>query len=414
MTKKERIILFLLATLNFTHILDFMIMMPLGNYLMPFFKISPQQFSMLVASYTIAASISGFGAAFFIDGFDRKKALLIAFTGFLVATMACGFATTYLVLLIARLVAGLFGGLIGAQVISIISDLFVYERRGRAMGAVMSAFAIASTIGIPVALYISNLFSWHAPFIGIASLGFLLMPFLVIYMPAINTHVVPGQRAKLNLVGFKAVFSDKTHVLALLFTGFIMFGHFIIVPFINPFLEFNLGYSKTMTPLIYLVGGIAAFFSANWLGRISDRVGKMKIFKICLFLSLPLVLIITNLIPIPYWIVLVLFGAWFTTATGRSVTSQAMVSNVADTRYRGSFQNFNSSLQQAGTGLASLLAGFVVIEEVDGKIGNYAGLGMISIVALLISFLLAQRIFGDEKKKTVAEKTDEYVPVTNE
>lgn len=398
MTKKERIIIFILATLNFTHILDFMIMMPLGNYLMPFFKITPQQFSLLVASYTLAASISGFAAAFFIDGFDRKKVLLTAYTGFLLSTMACGFAPTYSFLLVTRLVAGLFGGLIGAQVISIISDLFAYERRGRAMGAVMSAFAIASTIGIPLALYVSNIFTWHAPFIGIASLGFLLIPFIIIYMPAINSHLVPGEKARINLIGFKAVFSDRQHIRALLFTGFIMFGHFVIVPFINPFLEFNLGYSKTMTPLIYLVGGIAAFFSANYLGRISDRVGKIKIFRICLFLSLPMILIITNLVPMPYWIVLILFGAWFTTSTGRSVTSQAMVSNVADIHYRGSFQNFNSSLQQAGSGLASLLAGFVVIEKGNGKIGNYAVLGIISVTALLVSLWLAQSIFSDSKK----------------
>ena len=406
MSKKEKIIIFLLATLNFTHILDFMIMMPLGNYLMPFFKISPQQFSMLVACYTIAASISGFFAAFFIDGFDRKKVLLLAFSGFLVATMACGFAPTYSFLLIARLVAGLFGGLIGAQVISIVSDLFVYERRGRAMGAVMSAFAIASTIGIPLALYVSNLISWHAPFIGIASLGLILIPFIIKYMPAMNTHLVPGQKATLNLQGFNAVFSDSKHIKALLFTAFVMFGHFIIVPFINPFLEFNLGYSKSMTPMIYLVGGIAAFFSANWLGRISDRVGKMKIFRICLFLSLPMVLLITNLTPIPYWIVLVLFAAWFTVATGRGVTSQALVSNVPDLQSRGSFQNFNSSMQQAGTGLASLLAGFVVVEQQGGKIGNYASLGIISIVALLISLWLAQSIFSDEKKASKVEQVN--------
>jgi predicted MFS family arabinose efflux permease len=410
MTKKERIIIFLLATLNFTHILDFMIMMPLGNYLMPYFKISPQQFSMLVASYTIAASISGFCAAFFIDGYDRKKVLLFAFSGFLLATMACGFAPTYSFLLIARLVAGLFGGLIGAQVISIVSDLFVYERRGRAMGAVMSAFAIASTVGIPLALYVSNLISWHAPFIGIASLGLMLIPFIVIYMPAMNTHLVPGQKAGLNLDGIKAVLSDSKHIRALLFTAFVMFGHFIIVPFINPFLEFNLGYSKTITPLIYLVGGIAAFFSANWLGRISDRVGKMKIFRICLFLSLPMVLLITNLTHIPYWIVLVLFAAWFTVATGRGVTSQALVSNVAELKNRGSFQNFNSSMQQAGTGLASLLAGFVVVEREGGKIGNYAGLGIISIVALLISLWLAQSIFSDEKKRVSDVQEVQIVP----
>lgn len=396
MTKQERIIIFLLATLNFTHILDFMIMMPLGNYLMPFFKINPQQFSMLVASYTIAASISGFCAAFIIDGFDRKKVLLIAYASFLVATMACGFSPSYEVLLIARLVAGLFGGLIGAQVISIIADLFVYERRGRAMGAVMSAFAIASTIGIPLALYLSNLISWHAPFIGIAFLGVILIPFMLRYLPAMSGHLVPGQKARLNLQGFRAVFSNSRQVKALLFTAFIMFGHFTVVPFINPFLEFNLGYSKTMTPLIYLVGGITAFFASNILGRISDKTGKMKIFSICLWLSLPMVIAITNLVTIPYWIVLALFGAWFAVSTGRGVTSQAMVSNIADAKYRGSFQNFNSSAQQAGTGLASLLAGFVVYEGAGGKIGNYAWLGVISAVSLLIALILAKNIFKEQ------------------
>ena len=395
MTKKERIILFLLATLNFTHILDFMIMMPLGNYLMPFFNISPKQFSFLVASYTIAASVSGFAAAFFIDSFDRKKTLIVAFTGFLVATMACGFAPSFSFLMVSRLVAGVFGGLIGAQVISIISDLFTYERRGRAMGAVMSAFAIASTIGIPVALYLSNLFSWHAPFIAIASLGFFLIPFLIHYLPPVNGHIDEGKSPSINIAGLRQVFSRKDHIKALVFTGFIMFGHFVIVPFINPFLEFNLGYSKTMTPLIYLVGGIAAFFSANLLGRVSDKVGKMKVFRICLFLSLPMVLLITNLVTIEYWIVLVLFAAWFTVSTGRSVTSQAMVSNVADPAYRGSFQNFNSSFQQAGTGLASLVAGFVVNENPNGSIGNYAGLGIISVGALLIALFIAKLIFSE-------------------
>ncbi len=401
MTKKERIIIFLLATLNFTHILDFMIMMPLGNYLMPYFKISPQQFSLLVASYTIAASLSGFIAAFFIDSFDRKKVLIVAYSGFLIATMSCGFAPSYHLLLIARLIAGIFGGLIGAQVISIISDLFAYERRGRAMGAVMSAFAIASVIGIPLALYLSNLISWHAPFILIASLGLILIPFLLKFLPDVSGHLVPGQKPSINTDGLKQVLSQKRQVLALLFTGFIMFGHFLVVPFINPYLEFNLGYSKTITPLIYLVGGIAAFFSSNILGRVSDKIGKLKVFRVCLLVSLPLVIMLTNLVTIPYWIVLFLFGCWFTVSTGRGVTSQALVSNIADTKFRGSFQNFNSSLQQAGTGIASLVAGFVVVENEGGKIGHYSRLGYLSVIALLVALILGQYLFG--KKSTSVE-----------
>jgi predicted MFS family arabinose efflux permease len=165
MSKKERIILFLLASLNFTHILDFMIMMPLGNYLMPYFDISAKQFSFLVGSYPITAFASSFAAAFFVDKFDRKKVLLFAYVGFLIGTFACGIAPSYTLLLSARILTGLFGGLIGAQVMSIVADIFGYERRGAATGAVMSSFAIASTIGVPFALYLSNLFSWHAPFL---------------------------------------------------------------------------------------------------------------------------------------------------------------------------------------------------------------------------------------------------------
>ncbi len=394
MSKNERIILFLLAALNFTNILDFMIMMPLGNYLMPYFNITPQQFSLLVASYTLSASISGFCAAFFVDGFDRKKVLLFAYTGFLVATFACGFAPTYIFLLLARVVAGLFGGLIGAQVISIVSDLFTYERRGRAMGAIMSSFAVASTVGIPLALYLANLISWHAPFIFIAGFGLLLIPFLIKFIPAMNQHLATvKQKPKINTDSFFAVFKDKHQYQALIFSGMMMFAHFIIIPFINPYMEFNLGYSKKLTPLIYLVGGIAAFVSANYLGRLSDKIGKLKIFTICLLFSLPMMFLITNLFTIPYWIVLVLFGLWFTVATGRGVTAQAMVSNVVKPEHRGSFQSFNSSMQQLGSGLAALVSGFIITKNADESIANYPWLGYIGIIAMIITLFIARKNF---------------------
>ena len=191
MTRKERTILFLLACLNFTHILDFMIMMPLGNYLIPYFKITAMHFSILVASYSISAFISGLAIAMIIDKFDRKRSIVIAYVGFLLGTLACGFAPTYGLLLAARILAGLFGGIIGAQVFSIVADLFVYERRGRAMGAVMSAFAVASILGVPISLYLTNLFkfNWHVPFILIGSLGILLVPLIIRFVPAMIGHI---------------------------------------------------------------------------------------------------------------------------------------------------------------------------------------------------------------------------------
>lgn len=378
-------------------------MMPLGNYLMPYFKISPQQFSFLVASYTFSASASGFAAIFFADGFDRKKLLITAYSGFLLATLACGLAPGYTFLLLARIIAGLFGGLIGAQVISIIADLFQYERRGRAMGAVMSAFAVASTVGIPLGLYLANLISWHAPFIFIATTGALLIPFLIYYLPPMNTHLAAGSRQKISYDGFLGVLKDRTQYTALIFSCLIMFAHFVIIPFINPYMEFNLGYSKKLTPLIYLVGGIAAFFASTYLGRLSDKTGKLKIFTVCLLISLPLMLGITNLVTIPYWIVLVLFGMWFTVATGRGVTSQAMISSVVKPQYRGSFQSFNSSVQQLGSGIAALTAGFVITKNENGTIAHYSVLGIIGVAAMLITLFIAKNIFKHTDKKPAAK-----------
>jgi MFS transporter, DHA1 family, inner membrane transport protein len=403
MTKQEKAILVLLAILNFTHILDFMIMMPLGNYLMPFFKITPKQFSFLVASYTFAASVSGFAAVFFVDSFDRKKLLIAAYSGFLLATLACGLAPTYMFLLLARIVAGLFGGLIGAQVISIISDIFSYERRGGAMGAVMAAFAVASTLGIPLGLYLANAISWHAPFIFIACMGAVLAPFLLHYLPAMNAHLHTGDKKKISFDGFLGVLKDKQQYSALVFSCLIMFAHFVIIPFINPYMEFNLGYSKKQTPLIYLVGGIAAFFASTLLGKLSDKMGKLKIFTICLIISLPIMLGITNLIALPYAIVLTLFGLWFAVATGRGVTSQAMISTVVKSEHRGSFQSFNSSVQQLGTGIAALVAGMVVTKNKNESINNYAILGIIAVVAMIITLVIARNIFKDTDKRIAAK-----------
>src|SRR5215813_8674006 len=191
MTRKERIIVLLLAGLNFTHILDFMIMMPLGNYLMEDLHITPMQFSLLVAIYSIAAFFSGLAVAMFIDRFDRKKPLFLAYIGFLIGTIACGFAHSYALLLTARIVAGLFGGIIGAQVFAIVADMFSYERRGRAMGIVMGGFAAASILGVPISLYLTNLFkhNWHLPFLFIGAVAILLIPLVFRIIPHMTAHI---------------------------------------------------------------------------------------------------------------------------------------------------------------------------------------------------------------------------------
>jgi DHA1 family inner membrane transport protein len=403
MSKKERLIIVLLASINFTHILDFMIMMPLGNYLMPYFKISPQQFTFLVGAYTLTAGISGFTAAFFVNQFDRKKVLLFGYIGFLLGTIACGIAPEYELLLAARILAGMFGGLIAAQVLSIVADLIPYERRGAAMGAIMSAFAVASTFGVPFSLYLANIISWHAPFILVGVLGFVIVPLVWKYLPAMSGHIAERSEDRNKFEALQVVAQNPTQRLALLFSFLMMMGHFLIIPFINPYMEFNNGYSKVVTPMIYLVGGISSFFAANILGKLADKYGKFQVFSASVLTSLAFVWIITNLPPVHVALMLTLFAIWFVLATGRGVAAQAMISNVVNPQHRGSFMSFNSSVQQLGTASASFISGIIVVQGQGGKILRYEWLGYLSIIVLVICFFLARRLFRKMQNTPVSQ-----------
>ncbi len=392
MDRKEKILLFLLASINFTHILDFMIIMPLGNYLMPYFHVSTQQFSLIVSAYSYAAFATGIVAAFVIDNFDRKKSLLFGYSGFIIGTALCGFAPSYQFLIGARILAGLFGGLIGAQVLSIVADTFSYEKRGRAMGYLMAAFSLASVIGVPLSLYIANIFSWHAPFLMVAGLGVVLIPLTFKFIPPVRGHIDNASERKAS-AALKIIFSRKSTLAALALSASLFFGHFLIVPFINPYMEFNVGFTKNEIPLTYAVGGVATLFSAPFFGKMADRIGKMKVFVFCSLLTLPFVYFITNMPAIPFYYVLIVTGAWFVSANGRSIAAQAMISNVIESRYRGSFMSINSSFQQLFVGSASFIAGFIVTNDsVTKKIFHYHWVGYLSIAALSLSILMGLRL----------------------
>jgi predicted MFS family arabinose efflux permease len=397
MNRKERILLLLLASINFTHILDFMIIMPLGNYLMPYFHISTQQFSLIVSAYSYAAFTSGIIAAFVIDNFDRKKSLLFGYSGFVIGTLLCGLAPDYKFLIAARILAGLFGGLIGAQVLSIVADTFTYERRGRAMGYLMAAFSVASVLGVPLSLYAANLISWHAPFIMVAIMGFLLIPFIIKFIEPMKGHIAENTARK-PTEAFVIIFSRKNALLALALSALVVFGHFLIVPFINPFMEFNVEFTKNQIPLTYVVGGIATLFSAPFFGKLADKIGKIKVFTICSLLSLPFIYFITNMPVISFYYVLIATGIWFVVANGRMIATQAMVSNVIESQYRGSFMSVNSSLQQLFVGSASFMAGLIVTNDaVSKKIFHYNWVGYLSIAVLAFCIYLGYAL----KNKTI-------------
>jgi MFS transporter, DHA1 family, inner membrane transport protein len=410
MTKKERIILFLLAGLNFTHILDFMIMMPLGNYLMPYFNISAKQFSFLVSAYSISAAVSGFIAAFIVDHFDRKKILVWCYIGFLLGTVACGLAPTYTLLFLARILAGIFGGIIGAQVFSIIADIFSYERRGIAMGSVMSAFAVASILGVPFSLYLTNIFhdDWHLPFLFVGGLGIILVPLMIKFIPPMSGHIKGAEEKTTPMELLRTILRTPAQWSALIFSCLLMMGHFLIIPFINPYLEFNKGFSRDLTPMIYLVGGSASLVAAIYLGKIADKKGKLPVFSISVFLSLFMVLIITKMPNVPFSVVLLFFAVWFVFATGRAVTAQAMISEVVKPEQRGSFMSFNGCVQQLGTSIASVAAGLIVVKDSTGKLLRYEWLGFLSILVLIGSLILGRMVFKN------IDKTEEEIKLESE
>lgn len=393
MNWKERFLLIILAVINFTTILDFMIMMPLGSFLMPHFAISPMYFSMIVAAYPLTAFFSGLFAAFHVDRYDRKKILLYAYGGFLAGTLCCGIAPSALLLMAARVVTGVFGGLIGAQILSIIADVFPYEKRGRAMSAVFIAFAAASVAGVPFSLYLAGIFSWHAPFLFIGVLGWLLVPLMIRFLPAVRQHLGDNPEAPLSVREVIAgILGNRTQLNALLLSGMLIFGHFMLIPFINPYMEFNKGLPRSQTPLIYMTGGASALIASFVIGRITDLYGKYKVFLAAVVCSIFPILIITNMPQMPLYAMLSVFGLWFAASTARSIPAQAMISTVVEPSARGRFMSFNSSVQQLSTGLASILSGVIVDKAPDGRILHYDKVGFLSAAIVASTIILGKRL----------------------
>ncbi len=410
MNSKERLLLFVLAAVNFTHIMDFMIMMPLGPQLMKLFQITPQQFGFAVSAYSITAGISGFISAFFVDRFDRKKLLLFAYIGFVIGTFSCAFAPTYLLLVAARVLAGMFGGMIGAQVLSIVSDTFGYERRARAMGILMTAFSLASVAGVPSGLWLAARYSWHMPFLAIGFLGVVVVLGILFLVPPINKHLLEARPKGNPLHVLTDIFNTPNQMRALTLSIVLMMGHFSIIPFIAPSLVGNAGYHQDQIFLIYLVGGALTIFTSPLVGRIADQRGKYPVFVVAALFSLIPIWFITNLSPVPLWVVLGISGMFFIAANGRMIPTQALISSVVTPQQRGGFMSINSSMQQLSTGIAANIAGAMIVEGPNGRLEHYNWVGYFSITLIVASIFLARRVKSIEGDPAVSTVQLEEAP----
>lgn len=367
-------------------------MMPLGPQLMNLLNIDPQQFSLAVSAYAITAGVSSFISAFFVDRFDRKKVLVFAYVGFLLGTFSCAFAPNYEFLVAARVLAGLFGGMIGAQVLAIVADTFEYHRRASAMGVLMTAFSAASVAGVPTGLWLAAKFSWHVPFLAIGFLGIAVLVLVILAVPPINKHIREKDPSQKPFQVLTDIFETPNQMRALSLSIVLMLGHFAIIPFIAPSLVGNVGYHQDDIFLIYFVGGLLTIFSAPLVGKLADKKGKYPVFVTFALLSLIPVWLITNLWPMPLWAVLSIAGLFFIVVNGRMIPTQALVSSVVHPQQRGGFMSINSSMQQLATGLSALIGGAIVSKSPDGRILQYDLVGYFSIVLILASIWLAGRV----------------------
>ena len=386
--RRERWLLFTLAGIQFTHILDFMIMMPLGPQFTALFGISNAQFGLLVSAYTLSAGFSGLMAATYIDRFSRKQLLLTMYSLFGLATLACALAPDYAWLMVARVAAGLFGGVLSALSQTIVADVIPFERRGRAMSVVMTSFSVSTVAGVPLGLFLAAHFNWHAPFVGIAVLVGLLSLAAWQTLPRLDAHLHHPERVSVWR-GIGQVLAEPNHLKAFAVSGLMMFAAFTVIPYITIYLQSNAGMKTEEVPWIYLCGGIATLLSARYFGRLTDRVGKVRMFqRLALAVTVPL-MATTLSQGLPLWGLLAISTLFFTVMSGRMIPGMAMISSAALPRLRGTFMTLNASVQSASMGLAALVAGLIIGRNAQGQLTGYWMAGLLGVVASLLSVWLA-------------------------
>lgn len=389
--RRELLLLLTIAGIQFTHILDFMIMMPLGPQFTRLFAISDAQFGLLVSAYTIAAGVSGLAAATYVDRFDRKHLLLTLYVLFGLATLACGLAPGYGFLMVARVAAGVFGGVLSALAQTIVADVIPFERRGRAMGLVMSSFSVSTVAGVPLGLFMATHLGWQAPFIGIAALSGVLAIGAAVTLPRLNHHLKAEGRPSVWR-GIGMVLAEPNHQRAFAFSALLMFTGFTVLPYITIYMQTNVGLLPTQIPYIYLCGGVATLFTARLIGRLSDRWGKVPTFT-ALALAVIVPLLATTLMPRwPLWAVLVVSTALFIFMSGRMIPGMALITGAVTPALRGTFMALNAAVQSTAMGLASLLGGLIIGRNAEGLVQHYWVSGLLGASASLAAIALARRV----------------------
>lgn len=381
----------LLALIQFCVVLDFMVLSPLGTFVMKDLSLQPNQFAVVVSAYAFSAFLSALLTAGFADKFDRKRLLVFFFSGFIVGTLFCALSNSYETLLAARVFTGLFGGVMSSISYAIITDLYVVNQRGRVMGFIQMGFGVSQIVGIPLGLFLTNWANWHLPFYVIVGFAAVILVGTVIFMRPITAHLAltKEKNAFAHLV---STIKNKRYITGFLATTLLATGGFMLMPFGSDFAVQNLKLTTDELPFMYIVTGIFTFAAGPLAGLISDRFGRMNLFAFGTIISIAIVLIYTQLGPTPLSIVILLNVILFIGITARIVPAQAMMTSVPKPEDRGAFMSINSAVQQLSGGIASFIAGTIVYKHANGEIGNYPILGIVVTCSMIIAFLMMRRL----------------------
>ena len=403
-TFNQKIIIAILALLQFTVILDFMVISPLGDILMKTLDMTTSNLGFAVSAYAFSAGISGLLAAGFADKFDRKKLLIFFYTGFIIGTVFCALSTSYMMLLMARIVTGLFGGVIGSVSLAIVTDLFVIHQRGRVMGFIQMAFATSQILGIPVGLYFANNWGWHSAFIMIAVLGVLILIAIITQMQPIIKHL-EVQSDKSPFLHLLHTLSNKQYQIGFASIAFLSVGGFMLQPFGSAFLVNNIKISHLELPMVFFFTGLSVLFIMPLVGKLSDKISKFKLFAAGSILSIIMILIYTNLNPIPLWEIVVINMILFMGIMSRMIPATTLNTAIPGLEDRGAYMSISSSLQQIAGGIAAVCAGYIVHQKTKtAPLENYDILGYVIAIITLCSIFFIWRVNQLVKSKDAAAK----------
>jgi predicted MFS family arabinose efflux permease len=361
LTPRQWAVTLLIAAVQFVNILDFVIVMPMGPVFARSLGIAESHLGYVNASYTLAAAVSGLLGSFFLDRFDRRKALFVALVGLVVGTALGGLAVDLPTLLMARMLAGAFGGPATSLSFSIISDAIPAQVRGRAMGTVMGAFSVASVFGVPLGLILAEGYGWQAPFFAVAAVGLVVGVSSIAALPPMTGHLAhlgpASPRAALRELA--ALIRQPLVRLSYLMTSVVMMAGFSVIPNIASYLTLNLGFPQGSLKWAYGVGGVASFFATQLGGRLVDRFGSFRVGTVGTALVMAVVFT-EYYLPwdwAPSWLVVASFVCFMLANGLRNVSYNTLASKVPAPEVRARFQSLQSAVQHFSSGMAALVAG---------------------------------------------------------